>query len=222
MTGAGPSDEGYAARTKYDEPGRARRYAERSPRRHAEEWRLVTRAWAGDTWPATVLDAPCGAGRMAAEFLARGSRVRCADLSPAMRAEAGRALSGRAGLLGVEALDLEMSDPPAAWRADLVLCFRFLHHLPDTAARRRVLGNLAALSSGRVMVSFHHPVSVHNLSRALRRLVTGRRGDRHAVTLSALRADAAACGLSFVRAEALAPWRRDLWVALFERPRDPD
>ena len=217
MTERAPAG-GYAGRTKYDEPGRAARYAGRSPRRQAEEWRLVRRALEGDPWPKTVLDAPCGAGRLAAEFLARGSTVRGADLSPAMRDEATRALAGREGFLGVEALDLEGASPPFAWRAELVVCFRFLHHLPDAAARARVLRTLAALSTDRVLVSFHHPVSVHHLARAIRRAFTGTHGDRHAILLGPLREEAAAAGLSFVRAKALAAYRRDLWVALFRVP----
>jgi SAM-dependent methyltransferase len=208
----------YAARTKYDEPGRAARYAARSPRRHAEEWRLVTRLLEPDPWPTTVLDVPCGAGRLALEMARRGSRVRGADLSPAMRAEAERALAGEPGFQGVVPLDLE--DVEAARRvepAELVLCFRFLHHLPDEAARRRVLASLSALSSSRVLVSFHHPVSVHALARAARRLVGGSRGDRFAVTRRRLVADAAEAGLEAVRFAALSPGLRDLWAGLFRK-----
>ncbi len=208
----------YAGRTKYDEPGRAARYAERSVRRHAEEWALIERTLAGRAPPATVLDVPCGTGRIAAERLARGARVRCADLSPAMRAAAAASLAGKEGFLGVEPLDLEApGGAPDAWAADLVVCFRFLHHLPDAAARGRVAATLARLARPAVLVSFHHPVSAHHLARAVRRLLTGRKGDRHAVTVRTLRREAAEHGLRLVRAEALSRWRRDLWTALLER-----
>ena len=73
----------------------------------------------------------------------------------------------------------------------------------------------------RLLVSFHHPASLHHLSRALRRLVTGRRGDRHAITLGRLKREALEHGLRFVRAKALSPGLRDLWVALFEREEAP-
>lgn len=211
-----PTTSAYAGRTKYDEPGRARRYARRDARRHAEEWRLVRRALHGRPQPAIVLDAPCGAGRMAAELLSRGAHVRAADLSPAMRAEANAALQGKPGLLGIEEIDLEAPVPPEAPRHDAVLCFRFLHHLPDAAARRRVLTSLAARSSRDVLVSFHHPVSVHQVSRGLRRVLTGRKGDRHAVTKRQLKEDARACGLRWVAAYALLPYLRDLWVAVLQ------
>lgn len=216
---AGPAAS-YAGRTKYDEPGRARRYAERSAARDAEERRLLRRALEDLARPATVLDVPCGTGRLATEFLARGASVRCADLSPAMRAEAQAHLEGSPGFLGVVPLDLEAAPAPdlvAPLAADLVLCVRFLHHLPDAAARGRVLRSLSALSRRHVLVTFHHPVSVHHVARALRRVLTGRRGDRRAITVGRLRGEAAAQGLRLVRAVAIAPYRRDLWAALFEK-----
>ena len=207
----------YAGRTKYDEAGRAAAYAARDPRRHAEEWRLVLRVLAGRPWPETVTDVPCGAGRMALEFLRRGSRVRAADLSPAMRVEAKRALETESGFLGVVELDLEAPDPPASLAAELVICFRFLHHLPDAAARGRVLSTLARLARPAALVSFHHPMSLHNVARAARRVLTGRRGDRATITLGRLAREAEGHGLSLVRSAAIAPGLRELWVALFER-----
>ncbi len=209
-----PAAASYAGRTKYDAPGRAARYTRRSARRDAEERALLSRVVPAATPGATALDVPCGVGRLTAFLLERGYRVRGADLSAAMREGAEAALTARAGWLGAEPLDLEA--PPSATAAtyDLVLCFRFLHHLPDAAARARVFRSLAARARGPVVVSYHHPVSLHHLSRALRRIVTGRRGDRHAITTSRLRREAAACGLQLVHAVALARYRRDLWVAV--------
>jgi SAM-dependent methyltransferase len=218
VTAAAPEPAGtYAAREKYDAPGRAARYARRSAARHRAEWRLLERLLAGRPFPRRVLDAPCGTGRLAAEFLARGAVVRGADLSPAMRDEAERTLSGRPGWLGAVALDLEAPAPPRELAADLVVCARFLHHLPDAAARGRVLATLAALARPSLLVTFHHPVSLHQLARAARRAATGRRGDRHAIGVARLEAEAAAHGLRLVRAAGTAPYVKDLWAALFSR-----
>ena len=204
----------YAARTKYDEPGRARRYAQRSRRRDEEEWALVARALARlPVAPRDALDAPCGTGRVAERLLGLGLRTRGADLSEAMRRETLRRLAGREGFQGVVALDLEAPQVDPTWAADLVVCFRFLHHLPDAAARARVLANLARLARRDLLLSFHHPVSVHNLARAGRRLLTGRRGDRHALTATRLGREAASAGLRLQGTTALAAWRRDLWLA---------
>jgi len=215
---------GYAGRTKYD-AARAARYAARPARRDAEEWGVVARLLADVTFPRTVLDAPCGTGRIAARFLERGAAVRLADLSPDMLALA-RATADAAGdragpVLGVERLDLEETPPADAPRHDLVVCLRFLHHLGTEALRARVLASLAARSAARVIVSFHHPVSVHNLMRAVRLVGTGRRGDRHAIGLSRLVREAARAGLVFERAEALARYRRDFWAARFRIDAPP-
>jgi 2-polyprenyl-3-methyl-5-hydroxy-6-metoxy-1,4-benzoquinol methylase len=220
VTGAGPtpgtpspsSPTPYAARTKYDEPGRAERYRARSARRDAEERRLLHRVLPAPTPGATALDVPCGTGRLSAWLLDRGWRVVAADLSPAMREAARATLAGREGAT-VEAMDLD-AVPDGSRRFDLVLCFRFLHHLEGAAARVRVLSALAARARGPVVVSFHHRVSVHQAARALRRLVTGRRGDRHAISVVTLARDAEAAGLRVVATAASLPYLRDLWVAV--------
>lgn len=227
MTGPAPGERpapatedvgSYAGRSKYDAPGRAARYEARSQRRDAEEKALLDRVLDALALPrgARALDAPCGTGRIAQALLARGWSVTAADLSPAMREAARAALGGAAAAVTVEPIDLEATPPPDAPRHDVVVCFRFFHHLPDDAARTRVLRSLAARTRGPVVLSFHHPVSAHHLARALRRLLTGRRGDRHATTVGHLRRLARDAGLAVRATVALAPYRRDLWVAVLE------
>jgi SAM-dependent methyltransferase len=207
----------YAGRTKYDEPGRAERYRARSERRNAEEWALVEALIRTlPEAPRTALDVPCGTGRIAERLIGRGLEVRCADLSPAMLAQAEERLGGKPGFKGAQALDLEAPGEGAPAPADLVVCLRFLHHLPDAETRARVWGTLRALTAGHLLVSFHHPVSVHNVSRLFRRVFTGKRGDRHTLRPAQLRAEAAAAGLSLVRFLPLARYRREFWLALLE------
>lgn len=205
----------YAARTKYDEPGRAGRYAARSPRRDAQEGRLLDGLLDRlPSLPRDALDAPCGTGRIAERLLERGIPTRCADLSPAMRGATEARVGGREGFLGVVDLDLD-APPPPGLASDLVICFRFLHHLPGAEARARVLRHLAILTRADLFLSFHHPASAHNLARAARRALTGRRGDRHTLTVGRLRREAGAQGLHLVEARALAAWRREFWIAWF-------
>ena len=104
-----PSPTSYAARTKYDEPGRAERYARRSPRRDALERRLLERVLPSPTEGGTALDVPCGTGRLSSLLLDRGWRVVAADLSPAMRTAAAQTLGGKDGAT-VEAIDLDAID----------------------------------------------------------------------------------------------------------------
>jgi len=207
----------YAGRTKYDEPGRAARYRERSHRRNLEEWRLLegllTPLLAAGARP-TVLDVPCGTGRIAERLLEIGLPVRGADLSPAMRAEADQRLTGHAGYRGTVALDLEQAEGPLPGRADLVVCLRFLHHLPDAATRARVWATLRRLTGAHLVVSFHHPVSAHQLARLGRRLRGGGRGDRHVLWPRTLAAEAGAAGFTVRAWRPLARWRREFWLAL--------
>jgi SAM-dependent methyltransferase len=204
----------HAARTKYDAE-RVGRYARRSPAREAAEARLLGRMLDRMAPAADALDVPCGTGRVAALLLDRGIPTRCADLSPAMRAEAERRLAGRQGFRGVVALDLEVPGPDPTLAADLVVCFRFLPHLPDAAARARVLEVLRALTRRDLLLSFHHPVSLHNLTRKARRLVGRPPSDRHAIWPGDLRREAGAAGLSWRGAVAQRRWARDLWLAWF-------
>lgn len=204
----------YAARTKYDEPGRAERYARRSARRSAEEWALLSGLIASlPEPPRGALDVPCGTGRIAAQLLALGVPTLCADLSPAMRAETEKRLGEEKGFLGAIALDLEALPEPSPRPADLVICFRLLHHLPDRETRLRVLRSLAALTGRDLLLSFHHPISLHNLGRRVRRLFGGPPGDRYTISPKALAAEAAESGLRLIEAHGLAPYRREFWLA---------
>lgn len=207
----------YAAREKYDEPGRAQRYRSRSERRNREEWALLARALDALTpAPTRAWDVPCGTGRVAEALLARGVPTWCGDLSPAMRAQTETRLAGREGFEGAREVDLEApaEDLPTA---EVVICFRFFHHLPDAATRARVLRGLRALTTRDVLLSFHHPVSAHNATRRLRRLVGGPRSDRYTLWPRTLRAEAQACGLRLQRVFALGRWRRELWLAHLRR-----
>ena len=206
---------GYAGRAKYDKPGRAARYRERSKRRNEEEWALLASLLEGlPTQPQSALDVPCGTGRIAERLLALGITTVAADLSPAMRAETAARLEGQAGFGGVVALDLEDAGEQPPEGADLVVCLRLLHHLPDRAHRQRVLKTLRSLCRGHLILSFHHPVSLHNAKRAVRRLFTGRRGDRYTIRPAALEREAAEAGLRLIDCMALAAYRREFWLAL--------
>jgi len=211
----------YAAREKYDAPGRAARYAARSRRRDAAEWRLLERLIDGlPEAPGSALDLPCGTGRIAARLLDRGIPTRVADLSAAMRGEARARLSGRPGLLGIESADLDRPGDLSLPPADLVVCFRFFPHLPDAHARARVLESLRRVTRRWLLLSFHHPVSAHALARAMRRRFTGHRAERHAIWPATLRRLAEAHGFRLARLAALGRWRRDLWVAQLEPAPD--
>lgn len=199
----------WATADRYDAPGKSAAYAGRNPARTARELRLLARVWPGRPGE-TVLDLPCGAGRLLPVLRDRfGARVLQADGSLAMlREAAARAAAPRA--------QADALAPPFADRSvDGVVCFRFLHHLPAEAADRAIAG-ACAIARRFVVASFFHPCSAHGL----RRLVAGwlgRPSPRYARTLGAV--DRAFARHGFRRAAVAAdlPFARDLWVAAYER-----
>ena len=111
--------------------------------------------------PALVLDAPCGAGRLAPALAARGRYVGL-DVSLPMLAEARAASPTGAGFLAGDATRLPFRDSSF----DAVVCCRLLHHLDDPRLLEQVLGELVRVSRGLVVASFWDADSLPALRRA--------------------------------------------------------
>jgi len=134
----------------------------------------------------------------------------CADLSPHM-------LEHAAGLRGRGALPLRadlLRLPLAGGSFDHAFCIRLFHHLPRRDLRTAMLGELGRVVRGKVVITFFHPVSFHNLRRWLRRILTGRKSPRVSFGAGTLAAEAAAAGLRLERTLAVAAYRKDLWFAV--------
>ncbi|HVG93888.1 MAG TPA: class I SAM-dependent methyltransferase [Planctomycetota bacterium] len=174
-----------AYRDKYDRSWSRRLSAGR-------ERSLLRRALSRAGTEGEVLDVPCGAGRMVPVLLERASRVTALDLSPAMTAEATRALAApiAAGRVVVGEGSVERIE--AADRAfDTAVCWRLLHHLTDPADRARALEELGRVVRRAVIVTFADADAWKARSQRRR----GR--DRRCVTLTrdALAREARAAGL---------------------------
>jgi len=95
-----------------------------------------------------LLDAPCGAGRLASTLASFGQRVVSLDLSASMLDRARALLPGAALQGSVHAL-------PFRDRAfDVVVSCRFLHHLHECEARAAALRELARVSDRLLLASF--------------------------------------------------------------------
>ncbi len=102
----------------------------------------------------SVLDAPCGAARLAQAVNAHGARWTGADVSHAMLASAPSECSARRVQASLAAL------PFRARQFDAVVCCRFLHHLQDRVALERAAAELARVSRRYVIASFWDSASL--------------------------------------------------------------
>ncbi|MBL9076518.1 MAG: methyltransferase domain-containing protein [Planctomycetes bacterium] len=200
----------FATAARYQRPGKSGAYADRNPRRDARERRLLARVWPGRRGE-TVLDLPCGAGRLHGWLTGLGHAVVQADGAVAMLREARARGAGAERAVLADALSMPFADRAV----DGVVMFRFLHHLAP-AARTRAIAEACRTARRFVTVSFFHPCSAHHLQRWLR-AARGGRTTRFALTLGALRAEFARHGFTPTAHAADLPFARDLWLASFER-----
>ena len=110
----------------------------------------------------TILDLPCGTGRLHADLQAAGYRVHGADLSTEMLSAASTATDS-ASLLLSEAEHLPLIDDSA----DAILSLRFLIHIRDAAARRLILSEMSRVARHLVIAQVRDPKSLKHRMRRL-------------------------------------------------------
>lgn len=195
---AAVSETPYTRESGYAERYRDRRFATGSGAGTDRRERAVLRALLatarrrGLLVDGPWLDAPSGAGRMSGELPGPATLV---DRDAAMVAAAGP--DRPRACASVHAL-------PFADRAFAgVLCHRLLQHIPGDDERRAILGELARVSRGVVVVSFFDACSLQSLRRVLRRWTGKTRSGRSAVGRGAFFAACRAAGLEPIEARAL-------------------
>lgn len=207
------------SRPGYDTAERAAKYLRRSPRRNRLESDLLNNLL--NEIPLSrkgrvlnALDVPAGTGRMAQILRDNGFLTCEADLSREMLM-AGSGNGHQAGSLVVS--DLAASLPFTDRSFDLVLCWRFLHHLQSLEHVQAVISEAARVARQCLVVSFFHPISLHNLKRKTRALITGKRGCRYTYRPHEIEQAASRVGLKMVKKTAQRPYLNELWAALFQR-----
>ncbi len=186
---------------------RAGAYRNRSASRKAAEARLLRRALEGvERTP--VLDAPCGEGRMISLLREMGFEPYGLDFSPSMLRLAGGGIRAR-----LQALPFRDRAFP------LLLCHRFLHHLPPEG-QDLVLLEMARVAERRILLSFFHPWSVHGLRRRLLCAVTGKKTGRFSTSPARLKAVLGKEGFRPRLFLAQTPFFREYRLALFEREKE--
>lgn len=200
------------AETPYDrEDGYAERYRDRrwaegsGQRTHGLEMRAIQQllglAQADSNGP--WLDAPSGAGRLSAVL--PGEVVR-SDRELSML---------QACAADIPRVCASVHQLPFADRAFAgALCMRLLHHIPESAERRRILAELRRVSRGPVILSFFHSVCLQHARRRLARRLGKTRSGRCAIRYSVLRGDLAAAGLQVVAVRPLLRFVSEQWLVL--------
>ena len=159
----------------------------------AREKSSVTRALSVVDRDHTILDLPCGTGRITEHLLALGYCVTGADVSTDMIALAKRRLRDRARLCGFYEIDAEdIALPKDSF--DCITSVRFMGHLPHSV-KARVLREMARVARRHVIVTFYFGGLLRCLKWRVTRSGDMRRAQWYPVGHRELEALFAACSL---------------------------
>jgi ubiquinone/menaquinone biosynthesis C-methylase UbiE len=176
-----------------------------STSKNRREMARIVKALAGLPEGSRVLDLPCGTGRLESMLLEKGFEVVAADYSAPMLGQA-RALHAREladSSIG-ERLRFERQDVTKTTYADgefdAVICNRLLHHYPEPAMRRMVLGELSRIFTDRLVLSYYDSFSLSTLRFRLRNRLRGKiPKDRIPIAYAEFRRDVESVGLRVLR-----------------------
>ncbi|HTD66870.1 MAG TPA: class I SAM-dependent methyltransferase [Candidatus Limnocylindria bacterium] len=199
--------------TRYT-PEAAKRYQRRKAGKHEAEMALVRRAFA-EIPKGTVLDVPCGGGRVAMQLAQLGYTATAADLSPGMRDIAQQAFT-RSGLsIKADIEDVgQLSYPDRHF--DAVISFRLFHHFGRPETRRQAVVQLCRVARTHVAISYFSPWSFTAFKRFLQRRFLGKITKFH-TPLSEVAGYFHEAGFALVRDHAQLRGIKTLHVAVFRR-----
>ena len=182
--------------------------------KHRRDEELVLALLARSGPHASVLDLPCGTGRLFPALARAAPLVLGADLALEMM-QAGRAArpEARVPLFQADALRL----PLAAQSVDALVSLRFLFHF-EPAERVAMLAEFARVARRAVIVQVRLAASAKHLARGLRARVGLARRFRPAQGRAELTAELAAAGLELVELAPLSRLFSDKALVL-ARPR---
>ncbi len=171
---------------------------------------------------ATILDMPCGTGRLIPSLLRTATALTCVDISGPMLRQTVE-LHGPVVRSGVVRLarGSGFQLPFADASFDASVCWRITHHIPEESERHRLFAELARVSRRFVVMSFSDAGNPKAHRRAKSRKRAGR-PDRH-VTIGReqLEREARAAGLELRGVFPLFRWLSVVTAALFEVRREP-
>ena len=209
-------------RRRFDAEVSARKYARAQVGTATDrrERRCIAKALASVPRGASVLDLPCGTGRLLPFLVDLGYRVTGADSSPHMLDRA-REYAQAQGLR-LDPGDLRVADVLATGLPDdsfdAVVCNRLFHHLAEPAIRQAALRELDRICTGPIVVSFFRDLAYDALTHSLKhKLARSRPVDRISISLRTFRRDVVAAGLVLKAALGTRPLISRQWYVLVER-----
>lgn len=165
---------------------------------NALEKAALRRAFAPVARSNTVIDVPCGTGRLAEVLLEEGFTVAGIDISPAMLAVAQRKLQRFGRRFSTRVADVLTPQASDIGRCDVALCARVLMHFP-LEQQIAFLASVAKLATRTVVFSQSLSTPWQRLRRRLKRLIGNPAPASYPVTDSELRALLQGAGLREVR-----------------------
>lgn len=209
------SDNISYARVKSDAEA-ASNYSQRKDHKHQQEMMMVSAAMSHVENAMTVLDAPCGVGRVSIWLAGKGYHVTGIDLGNAALILA-RQLARNAGVeAAFESQDL-FKLPYQDRSYDATLCFRLLHHFENPVVREHLIRELCRVSDQYLLISRITPASVTSLRRLLRLWLTGKPVKQYTVSAKALDAIMAAQGFESVARIGRSPLFHSLQLHVYRR-----
>lgn len=204
----------YQGRVKYSE-SKALSYQTVKEGKNRAELRLVERAFR--LVPiGSVLDVPCGGGRVSLLLAGNGYQMTAADLSEPMRLIAKEKFKEAGLTIPVNAEDVEnLGYKNSAF--DAIICFRLFHHFPDPIIRQRVVMELCRVSRRYVVLSYFSPHSVTSLHRRWRTARGGRKSQKHSTPLGEVERYFDAAGFKLLKNFARFRFIHTLHLAVFRR-----
>ena len=158
------------------------------------EKRSITHALSGIPKDVSILDLPCGTGRITEHILNLGYRVSGADVSAEMITLAKERVGGHQLLQGFHRTDAEALDFPDN-RFDCITCVRLMGHLPSEV-KLRVLREFARVARRYLVVTFYTAGPLRSLKWYLQHGRSMRNsGHWHPVTRSSLKKLFDECGV---------------------------
>ncbi len=206
---------------RFNTPEAAAKYynAQTGTATHRREVRCFKSAMAGIERRSSVLDLPCGTGRLLPMLNGLGYHVTEADSSPHM-VDLAQQYALEQGLDG-ELHEYCVSNAlQTTWddnTIDVVISNRLFHHFFESSVRRQALAELWRICKHRLIVSFFNSVCVDGMIwHGKAKLRGDSTSGRVPIRAAAFRADVEACGLRLVNLNGTRPLISKQYYAVIE------